>query len=58
MVVCLKDYDTKYFTQLLINFQEAEMEKVLQEMSTNISPLLYILAPRAFENMVCLHNTV
>ena len=28
------------------------MEKVLQEMATNVSPLLKIWAPKAYENMV------
>ena len=28
------------------------MEKVLQQMATNVSPLLNIWAPKAFENMV------
>ena len=28
------------------------MEKVLQGMATNVSPLLNIWAPKAFENMV------
>lgn len=33
-------------------FQEKYMETVLQSMATNVSPLLRVLAPEAFSNMV------